>query len=69
MNGREDEALMHVREGSVEVLTLINRAIVIVLTVHHLEVALETLLNLLNYVAFWCIWVYWLSALPVVSKI
>jgi uncharacterized membrane protein YbhN (UPF0104 family) len=59
---------MHIRERSVEVLTLINWAIVIVLTVHHLEIILESLLNLLNYIALRRIWVDWLSSLPVISK-
>jgi hypothetical protein len=57
---------MHIRERSVEVLTLIYWAIIIILTIHYLEVTLESLLDLLNYIAFGCIWVHWLSSLPVV---
>ena len=66
---RKDEALVHVRERSVKVLTLVHRAIVVVLAVHHLEVILEALLNLLDYVALGRIWVNRLSSLPVVPKL
>lgn len=59
---------MHIRKRSVEVLALVNRAIIIILTVHHLEIILESLLDLLNYVALGRIWVHWLSSLPVVSR-
>lgn len=57
---------MHVGERSVEILSLILRTVVIVLTVHYLEIRLETLFYLLNNIAFWSIGIDWLSSLPVI---
>ena len=60
---------MHIREWSVEVLTFINWSVVIVLTIHNLEIILKTMLNLLYDVALRSIWVNWLSSFPVISKL
>lgn len=66
MNWREDETLVHIREGSIEVLPLVHWSVKIVLAVHHVEIILESLLYLFDDVALRGIWVDWFSPFPVV---
>lgn len=66
MNGREDEALVHVRKRSIKVLPLVDWTVIVIFTVHHLEIWLESSLYLLNNIAFRRIWVNWLPSFPVV---
>lgn len=68
MDRRKDEALVHIRERSIEVFALIDRAIMVILAVHNLEIELEALLNLLDDVAFRGVGIYWLSSFPVVPR-
>jgi len=66
MNRRKDKALMHVREWSIEVFPLVNRAVIIIFTVHHMEIILESRLYLFDNITFRSIWINWLSSFPVV---
>jgi len=68
VNWREDEALVHVGEGSVEVLAFVYWPLEIVLAIHNLKIILKPMFNLFNDVALGRIWVNWLSSLPVISK-
>ena len=66
MDWWKDITLVHIWEGSIEEFSFLLWSVIIIFTIHHLEVILETLFNLFNNITLWGIWVNWLSSIPII---